>query len=280
MKNSEFFSLMMKLDCEYKEPLIKRVIEREVSKMEDMRYSEDLFVNWGEALISACSLCCQENDAIKSHKIRLFLLKTFLFEKVLKDNYFKELPELFQKLVIVLHTMDFCGNSAGFSEVGIDKDALKKEVDAFLAELKKIAKSGGKPSAYYANEHFDSDYVSDPESEITTQAFHVAVSFLKNCFGPWKAVKPVLAIFRNLKEQAYAIDMKPYEDFRFIWAFVPLRLTPLLGSLEGEDAAEVCEEWFKYLAGALTNSVRTTAKNHNLLFVVGSNRSVFFCVIG
>ena len=269
MKNAEFFSLMMKLDSGYKESLIKRVIEREVRKMGDMRYSGDLFANFGEALIIICSECCNNDDAVKSNEIRSFLLKSFLREKVLEDKYFKELPDLFQKLVIVQHTMDFFEKSADFSEVGIDKDALKKEVDAFLAELKKIAKSGGKPSAYYANEHFDSDSVPDSESEITTQAFHVAVSFLKNCFGPWKAVKPVLAIFRNLKEQAYAIDMKPYEDFRFVWAFVPLRLTPLLGSLEGEEAAAVCEEWFKYLAGELKSAddfaINKRMENHETL---------------
>jgi hypothetical protein len=131
---------------------------------------------------------------------------------------------------------------------------LKKEVDDFLNELKKIAKSDGKPSAYYADEPFEAEGVPDSESYLTTLIFDKAVTFLKDSFGPWKAVKPVLAIFRNLKEQAYAIDMKPYEDFRYLWAFVPLRLTPLLGSLEGEEAAKVCEEWFKYLAGELKSA--------------------------
>ena len=258
MKNTDFFSVMMKLDPGYRMPLIRRVAEREVKTIDDLDYAGHSFSRLPYVLLTKVSICCGE-EAVESDDVKKMLLEIFLRDKIVGTEWFKNLPELFQKLVIVQQTKTIFNKAEivvlpELPETNIDKNALKKEVDAFLAELKKIAKSGGKPSAYYADEHFDSDYIPDSESYFTTLIFDAAVTFLKDSFGAWKAVKPVLAIFRNLKEQAYAIDMKPYEDFRFIWAFLPLRLTPFLGSLETDEAAEVCEEWFKYLAGELKSA--------------------------
>ena len=252
-RNRGFFSFMMKLDPEYRKPIKRRVFKMNLKNLEELKDAADLFVNFGEILLGQQERCCNGEPA-ESQEERLEYLKGFLEDRVLGKWYFTELPELFQKIVLVLQTLDFCGKSADFSEVGIDKDALKKEIDTFLGELKKIAASGGKPSDYYANKPFESYNIPNVESYISTQAFHAAVSFLRNCFGAWKAVKPLLAIFRNLTEQAYSIDMEHYEYDRYTWAFVPLRLTPLLGSLETEEAAEVCEEWFKHLAGELKSA--------------------------
>ena len=251
-RNSEFFSFMMKLDPGYRIPIKRRVFKVNLKNLEELRDACDLFVNYCEILLGQQERCC--NDEPVESQERVEYLKEFLEEWVRGKWYFTELPELFQKIVLTSHTLDFCGKSADFSEVGIDKDALKKDIDAFLSELKKIAASGGKPSDYYANEPFESYTISNVESYVSTQAFHTAVSFLINCFGAWKAVKPLLAIFRNLKEQAYSIDMEHYEYDRYTWAFVPLRLTPLLGSLESEKAAEVCEEWFKHLTEQLKSA--------------------------
>ncbi|MBQ3368159.1 hypothetical protein IJG44_04560 [bacterium] len=252
-RNRGFFSFMMKLDPEYRKPIKRRVFKINLRNLEELRDACDLFVNFGEILLGQLGRCCN-GEAAESQEERVEYLKEFLEEWVLGKWYFTELPELFQKIVLVLHTLDFCGKSADFSEVGIDKDALKKEIDTFLGELKKIAASGGKPSDYYENKPFESFNIPNVESYISTQAFHAAVSFLRECFGAWKAVKPMLAIFRNLKEQAYSIDMEHYEYDRYTWAFVPVRITPLLGSLESEEAAKVCEEWFKHLAGLLKSA--------------------------
>jgi len=258
MKNMKFFSVMMKLDPEYRMPLIRRVAEREVKTIDDLDYAGHSFSRLPYVLLTKVSECCGK-EAVKSDEVKKMLLEIFLREKIVWTEWFKKLPELFKQIVIVEQTKTIFNKAEivvlpELPETNIDKNALKKEVDNFLNELKKIAKSGGKPSDYYADEHFDSDYIPDSESYLTTLVFDAAVTFLKDSFGAWKAVKPMLAIFRNLREQAYSIDMKPYEDFRFVWAFVPLRLTPLLGSLETEDAAEVCEDWFKYLAGELKSA--------------------------
>lgn len=258
MNNEMFFSLMMKLDPGYRMPLIRRVAEREVKKIEDLENACYFASRVAHVLFVKVSECCGE-EAVGSDDVKKMLLEIFLREKIIVTEWFKNLPELFQKIVIVEQARTIFSKAEivvlpELPETNIDKNTLKKEVDNFLNELKKIAKSGGKPSAYYADEPFEAEGVPDSESYLTTLIFDKAVTFLKDSFGPWKAVKPVLAIFRNLKEQAYAIDMKPYEDFRYLWAFVPLRLTPLLGSLEGEEAAKVCEEWFKYLAGELKSA--------------------------
>lgn len=252
-RNSGFFSFMMKLDPEYRMPVKRRVYKMNLKNLEEFKDAGDLFVNFGEILLGGLARCCNGEGA-ESQEELLEYLKGFLEDRVLGKWYFTELPAVFQKIVLALHTLDFCGKSADFSEVGIDKDALKKEIDTFLGELKKIAASGGKPSDYYENKSFESFNIPNVESYISTQAFHAAVSFLRECFGAWKAVKPMLAIFRSLREQAYSIDMEHYEYDRYTWAFVPVRITPLLGSLESEEAAEVCEEWFKHLAGELKSA--------------------------
>lgn len=253
LRNSGFFSFMMKLNPEYRMPVKRRVFKINLKNLEELKDAGDLFVNFGEILLGQLMRCCN-GEAAESQEEALEYLKEFLEDRVLGKWYFTELPELFQKIVLVLQTLDFCGKSADFSEVGIDKDALKKEIDTFMGELKKIAASGGKPSDYYANKPFESYNIPNVESYISTQAFHASVSFLRDSFGAWKAAKPMLAIFRSLKEQAYSIDMEHYEYDRYTWAFVPLRITPLIGSLESDEAAKVCEEWFKHLAEQLKSA--------------------------
>lgn len=258
MKNRKFFCMMMKFDYEYKMPLIGRVAEREVKKIEDLENACYFASRVPQVLVVKVIECCCE-AIVGFDEVKQLLLEIFLRDKIVGKEWFKNLPELFQKIVIVEQARTIFNKAEivvlpGIPETNIDKNALKKEVDDFLSELKKIAKSGEKPSAYYAEEPFEAEGVPDPESYLTTLIFDAAVTFLRDSFGAWKAVKPLLAIFRNLTEQAYSIDMKPYEDSRFVWAFVPLRITPLLGSLESEKAAEVCEEWFKYLAEQLKSA--------------------------
>ena len=261
MRNREFFFLMMKLNPEYEMPIIMRVAEREVKKIfvGEINYDIDFISCHADVLVSRCRRCCGE-DAIERREVKLFLLGLFLRDKMLYNEHFKKMPELFQQLAIVEQMRSVFKKAEiavvpDLPETDIDKDKLKKDVDKFMSELKKIAKSGGKPSDYYAGEFTEVvKGVADSASWLTSIVFDVAVSFLKDSFGTWKAVKPMLAIFRNLREQAYSIDMEHYDYERYIWAFVPLRITPLLGSLEGEDAADICEEWFKHLAGELKSA--------------------------
>jgi hypothetical protein len=256
--NRMFFNFILKLAPEYKMPVIRRVVESVVKKMKDYDDPAYFASRLSEALVIVCSTYCGE-DAVEPPEVKQFILETFLREKIVKTDWFKELPELFQQLVIVEQARWIFKKAEivvvpNLPETDINKDELKRDVDKFLGELAKIARNGGKPSDYYAGEHFESDQISDPESYLTSLFFDTAVFFLKDSFGAWKALKPMLAIFRNLREQAYSIDIKPYEFDRYIWGFVPFRITPFLGSLESDEAEEVCEEWFKHLAGELKSA--------------------------
>ena len=255
--NLMFFNFMLKLTPEYKMPIIRRVVESVVKKIKDYDDPAYFTSRMGEAVVIECSIYCGE-DAVEPPEVKQFILETFLRNKIVGKEWFKNLPELFQHLVIVEQTRGIFKKAeivvvSDLSETDIDKDKLKKDVDKFLGELAKIARNCGRPSDYYAGKFIEIQGVYDPEYYLTL-LFDTAVFFLKDSFGAWKAVKPVLAIFRNLKEQAYSIDMKPYESDRYIWGFVPFRITPLLGSLESDEAAEVCEEWFKHLSEQLKSA--------------------------
>ena len=256
-ENRMFFDFMLKLAPEYKMPIIRRVVESVVKKMKDYDDPAYFTSRMSESVVIVCSTYCGE-DAVEPPEVKQFILETFLREKILKTEWFKELSELFQHLVVVEQTRGIFKKAEivvvpDLSETDIDKDKLKKDVDKFLGELAKIARNGGKPSDYYAGKFIEIQGVVDPEYYLSL-LFDTSVFFLKDSFGAWKAVKPMLAIFRNFREQAYSIDIKPYEYDRYIWGFVPFRITPLLGSLESEEAAEVCEEWFKHLAGELKSA--------------------------
>ena len=259
--NRKFFSLMQRLDPEYEMPIIERVAEREVKKIfvEEINYDIDFFSCHADVLVNRCRRYCGE-EAIERREVKIFLLELFLHEKILYHEHFKKMPELFRQLVIVEQTRSVFKKAEivvvpDLPETNIDKDKLKKDADKFLGELRKIANVGGRPSDYYAGELTAKiNGVADSASWPTSMAFDVAVSFLRDSFSPWKAAKPMLAIFRSLKEQAYSIDMEDYDYERYIWAFVPLRITPFLGSLESDEAAKVCEEWFKHLADQLKSA--------------------------
>ena len=250
-------SFVIKFEPESRLPFVRRVAERDINKIEDLENACYFASGVANVLLTMVRECCGE-EAV-DYEAKKIVLEVFLHYKIVEKEWFKNLPEIFQQIVIVEQARVIFDKAeivvlSVLPETDIDKNTLKKEVDDFMNALKKIAKSGGKPSAYYANEPFYSDEIPDTESYLTSLIFDVSVTFLKDSFDPWKAVKPVLGIFRNFNEQTYSIDMKYYDYSRFEWAFVPLRLTPLLGSLEGEEAAKVCEEWFKYLAGELKSA--------------------------
>ena len=258
--NRLFFSAMMKLDPEYKVPIVRRFVLREVKKIRDLVDVAYFASNIARIrLVDKCAEYLGE-DAVESPEVLLVILEIFLREKILRTPWFKELPEFFQQLVIVEQTRSVFNEAKivvvpDLPETNIDKDKLKKEIDKFMGELTKIARNGGKPSDYYAGNTIEIEDVADSGSYLTTLFFDTAVFFLRDSFDPWKAVKPMLAIFRNLREQAYSIGIKSYEyDHLYVWGFVPLRITQLLGSLESDEAAKVCEEWFRHLAGLLKSS--------------------------
>ena len=271
-KNQEFFAVVTTLDPEYEMKIIQLIIENDVKKDEfiDIKYDRDLFTkSW---LISVISIdnydfpCFdEEKDKKKFDEILLLILKIFLHEKVFKNESFKRLPEFFKNMVVIEQIRSVYGKADVLPELGLDKEKLKKEADKFFAELKKIAKNGGKPSDYYAGEYFESDKISDPESYLTSLVFQTAVSFVQDSFGAWKAVKPMLAIFRNLKEQAYSIGMKSSDYGCYPWDFVSIRLTELLGALDldkdnVEEKEKVCEEWFNHIAKQLSSADETEVK--------------------
>ena len=256
--SSLFFSAMRNFDPDSERSVIHWVAEREVKKIDDLENAVYFASGVADVLVEKCEDYCGFG-VTGSDEVKQFLLEIFLREKILKTNWFKELPALFQQLVIIEQARVIFKKAEivvipDLPETDIDKEKLKKDVDTFLRELAKIAKNGGKPADYYAGEPVKIQGVADPESYLTSLFFDTAVFFLRDSFSAWKAVKPMLAIFMNLKEQAYSIDMKHYEYDRYTWGVVPFRITPLLGSLEGEEAAKVCEEWFKHLAGLLKSA--------------------------
>ncbi len=264
-KNQEFFSIVSALDTEYEMKIIQLIIESEVKqdKWIDAKHDRDLFTRRLFILVISIDnydFPCfdEEKDKKKFDEILLLILKISLNEKLFKNECFKKLPEFFQHMIVIEQIRSVYGKAEVLPEFlpefGIDKEKWKKEIDVFFADLKKIAKNGGKPSDYYAGEPFESDTIADSESYLTSLVFQTAVSFLADNFGAWKAVRPMLAIFRNLKEQAYSIDMKYYEYGRYSWSFVPIRLIQFLGSLEGEDSEKVSEAWFDHLAKQLSSA--------------------------
>lgn len=258
--NRLFFSAMMKLDPEYKVPIVRRFVLREVKKIRDLGNVAYFASNIARIrLVDKCAAYFGE-DAVESPEVLLVILEIFLREKIVKTTWFKGLPEFLQELVIVEQTRSVFNKAEivvvpDLPETNIDKDKLKKGIDKFMGELTKIARNGGKPSDYYAGNTIEIEDVADSGSYLTTLFFQTAVSFLRDCFDPWKALKPMLAIFRNLREQAYFIGIKSYEyDRLYVWGFVPYLITPLLGSLKGKEAEEVCAEWFKHLAEQLKSA--------------------------
>ena len=256
--SSLFFSAMRNFDPDSERSVIQWIAEREVKKIEDLENAAYFASGVADVLVGKCQDYCGLG-ATGSDEIQQFLLEIFLREKIVKTKWFKELPELFQQLVVVEQARSIFKKAEivvipDLPETDIDREKLKKDIDNFLRELAKIAKNGGKPSDYYAGEPVEIQGVADPESYLTSLFFDTAVFFLRDSFGAWKAVKPMLSILRNLKEQAYSIEMKHYGYDCYLWGFVPLRITQFLGSLESEKAAEVCEEWFKHLAGQLKSA--------------------------
>ena len=269
-KNQEFFSIVSALDTAYEMKIIQLIIESEVKQDEwiDAKHDWDLFTRL--FFILAISIydydfpCFDaEKDKKKFDEILLLILKIFLNEKLCKNECFKKLPEFFQHMVVIEQIRSVYGKAEVLPELGIDKEKLKKEINIFFADLKKMAKNGGKPSDYYAGEPFESDNIADSESYLTSLVFQTAVSFLADNFGAWKAVRPMLAIFRNLKEQAYSIDMKYYEYGRYSWSFVPVRLIQFLGSLEGGDSENVSEAWFDHIAKQLSSADEIEVKKRD-----------------
>ena len=191
-------------------------------------------------------------------EILTFFHRNFFREKVLCNECFKKMPEFFQKLIILRQAGGY-KNGKLLPEFGIDadelKDDLKKGVDSFLLELNKIAKNGGKPSDYYAGQPFWPEGLnSDRKSYFVALVFRDSILFLKKYYGCWKALKPMLAIFRNLKEQAYYMGMQRHEVHLYPWAFVTVTITQLLGSMEESETEKVCAEWFEYLGKQLRSA--------------------------
>ena len=265
--NKKFLSLIKSLDPEYDVTDILRSIAAMMIRDTEVKNEKDLF----EVTGGVCawnfinSYNCLEFlyvDGVFNEKkfdeINSFFYKNFFREKVLNSECFKKLPEFFQKTVIFLQIGGF-KNGELLSELGIDnddlKEYLKKEIDNFLLELKKIAGNAGKPSDYYAGESLSQQYwLSDPESYLVTQIFNRSISFLKKYSGSWKALKPMLAIFRSLKKQAYHMCLQRREIYLYPWAFVPVSITQLLGSMEESETREVCAEWFEYLGKQLRSA--------------------------
>ena len=191
-------------------------------------------------------------------EILSFFHRNFFREKVLGSECFKRLPEFFQKIVIFRQIGNY-KNGKLLPEFGIDAkemvEDLKKDIDLFLSELNKIARNGGKPSDYYAGKPFwPQGRISDPKSYLVTLVFRDSILILKHYYGCWKALKPMLTIFRSLKEQAYYMGLQRQDAHVFSWSFVPVSITQLLGSMEETETEKVCAEWFEYLGKQLRSA--------------------------
>lgn len=265
----KFLSLIRSLDPEYDVTDILRCIAAKMIRETEMEDEKDLFEitsrqsawnfisRYEEYLFSDCA-GNEEKLNEKIYDIMSFFQRNFFREKVQGNKCFKKLPGFFQKIIIFMEIEDY-RNGELFTELEIDVkervEDLKKDIDLFLSDLNKIAKNGGKPSDYYAGKPFwPQGWISDPKSYLVTLAFRDSILILKHYYGCWKALKPMLTIFRSLKEQAYYMGLQRQDAHVFSWSFVPVSITQLLGSMEETETEKVCAEWFEYLGKQLRSA--------------------------
>ena len=254
--DTNFLSLIKSLDPEYDVTDILWYIATKIIRDVKVEDEKDLFevsvdmCVWSNIDFFAKYLITDgANKDELFEEILTFFHRNFFREKVLNNDCFKRLPEFFQKIVI-LRQIGGYKNGKLLPEFGIDadefKEDLKKGVDCFLSDLSRIVKSGGTPSDCCVG------YLCWPPTyHLVASVFHSSISFLKRYYGSWKALKPMLVIFRNLKEQAYHMGLQRHEVYLYPWAFVPVSITQLLGSMEDAETEKVCEKWFEYLGKQL-----------------------------
>ena len=278
------YDIMVALDPEYEMKIIKMIFEKEAKVWNmEFKYYIDFFAGRCHDFRYQISLYKfpRFSDGKNSDEFKHLILETFLNEKVFKSECYKKMPKFLQHIAVIEQVMSIYGKAEALPETKIDKEELKKEVNQFFEELKKIAKKGRKPSDYcfdkprefyYNDNSYELRYMGNSymfrykglnftsnsnQVYVTSLVFHTAVSFLQDSCGVWKAVKPMLAIFRNLKERALSsIEMKRDEYGCYPWDFISFRLTQILGSLDKNEteAEKVSEEWFNHFAKQLRSA--------------------------
>lgn len=281
----KFYDIMVALDPEYEMKIVKMIFEKEAKVLNvEFKYYIDFFVGRCHDFRYQISLYKfpRFSDGKNSDEFKRLILETFLNEKVFKTECYKKMPKFLQHIAVIEQVMSIYGKAEVLSETKIDKEELNKEVNLFFEELKRIAKKGGKPSDYCCDKprefyYYDNSYelwymgnsykfryngLYNPSQDskqvyVTSLVFHTAVSFLQDSCEIWKAVKPMLTIFRNLKEQALSsIEMKREDYGCYPWDFVSFRLTQILGSLDKNEteAENVSLEWLNHLAKQLKSA--------------------------
>ena len=252
--DKKILSLIKSLDPEYDVTDIFRPIAAKIIRDTKVKDEDDLFKVSGFScawnFIDGYSKYLFPGGVLNEEKfdeIFSFFHKNFFREKVLNNDCFKRLPEFFQKIVILRQIGDY---RKLLPEFGIDadefKEDLKKGVYRFLSDLNRIVKSGGTPSDCCAG------YLCWPPTYyLVASVFHSSISFLKRYYGCWKALKPMLVIFRSLKEQAYHMGLQRYNMRYYAWDFVSENITNFLGSMEESETEKLCEKWFEYLGKQL-----------------------------
>ena len=254
---NRYLSLIKSLDPEYDVMDIIRRIAAMALRNISVKDEKDLFEITGTVCAwnfysRYSKYMSPDDDFKKSDEIFSYFNMNFFREKVQGNECFKKLPEFFQKIIRYEHGALF--NEPGSDVEKIAED-LKKDIDLFLSELNKIAKNGGKPSDYYAGKPFwPQGRISDPKSYLVTLVFRESIYFLESHYGCWKALKPMLTIFRSLKEQAYYMGLRRQDAHVFSWSFVPVSITQLLGSMDETETEKVCAEWFEYLGKQLRSA--------------------------
>lgn len=254
---NRYLSLIKSLDPEYDVMDIIRRIAAMALRNISVKDEKDLFEITGTVCAwnfysRYSKYMSPDDDFKKSDEIFSYFNMNFFREKVPGNECFKKLPEFFQKIIRYEHGALF--NEPGSDVEKIAED-LKKDIDLFLSELNKIAKNGGKPSDYYAGKPFwPQGRISDPKSYLVTLVFRESIYFLESHYGCWKALKPMLTIFRSLKEQAYYMGLRRQDAHVFSWSFVPVSITQFLGSMDETETEKVCAEWFEYLGKQLRSA--------------------------
>ena len=254
--DKKILSLIKSLDPEYDVTDIFRPIAAKIIRDTKVKDEDDLFKVSGFScawdFINDYSKYLFPGGALNEEKIDeivSFFNMNFFREKVLGSECFKRLPEFFQKIVILWQIGNY-KNGKLLPEFGIDadkfKEDLKKGVDCFLSDLNRIVKSGGTPSDCCVG------YLCWPPTYyLVASVFRSSISFLKRYYGSWKALKPMLVIFRSLKEQAYHMGLQRYNMRYYAWDFVPENITKFLGSMEDAETEKLCEKWFEYIGKQL-----------------------------
>lgn len=133
-------------------------------------------------------------------------------------------------------------------DIGIDEDLINR-IGSFLIELRSTVRNGD--SSIYEKDEF-----------IVSVIAHIMYHFK----GPWKALKPLLLLFRAIPKQCVTLDQEVMLQERSVpWINIPWAITSIItrASKDEEDAKELRLNWFKDMTEKLKPVKEEKAERRN-----------------